>query len=352
MGSDAEDSRSQGVESAAAERSGVETWVGRGDHVESVHQAAVTVVERSGKLHRWGSSHRSTYLRSVAKPFQTLALLKAGVHQKFGLTDEQLAVLCASHAGEQYHHDLVGQLLAKHGLSPEQLRCGIHPPFSGYERRRRLASGQPLSVLGNNCSGKHTGMLLFARHLGADPESYLEPSHPVQQAVRSIFERLAETSVDPSTCGIDGCGAPTYFVPLDLMAHAFWRLGDGAFLAEAGLLDEKARLERAITAHPRAFSGEGRLPYRFSGVLPSGLCCKEGAEGVFVVWGEPGAVVIKSLDGHERGYRYALPEILFRLGWLDAARREEWLRIDPPIVRNVAGRAVGSIECLLAGRHA
>ena len=71
---------------------------------------------------------------------------------------------------------------------------------------------------------------------------------------------------------------------------------------------------------------------------------KDGAEGVYVVWGERGALAIKSLDGFERGYRYAVPALLRTLGWIDERVARRWADADPPVVRNVAGREVGRIE--------
>ncbi|MGE3167042.1 MAG: asparaginase [Planctomycetota bacterium] len=320
------------------------TEVVRGQHVESSHRVAAVVMPRVGTPVRWGPAGVATYLRSVAKPFQTLALMAAGVEETFGLSDEELALVTASHAGEEYHHDLVARLLSRHGLGVEQLQCGVHAPYSGYERRRRVAAREPLSVLGNNCSGKHAGMLLFARQLGADLGTYLDPGHPVQHAVVDMLERFCDQPVPPAVTAVDGCGAPTFFLPLETVATAFWRLGDAQFLNEQGLLEKKLRLERAIAQYPRAFSGEGRLPYRFSGILPSGLLSKEGAEGVYVVWGDPGAVVLKVVDGSDRGYRFVVPDLLHKLGWIDTACHDEWRQIESPVVANVAGRAVGTIR--------
>lgn len=319
------------------------TEVLRGTHVESIHRVAVVAIPRTARPVAWGASV-STFLRSVAKPFQTLALMAAGVETNYGLTDEQLAVVTASHAGEEYHHELVARLLRQHGIDTDELRCGVHAPHSGYERRRRIAAREPVSVLGNNCSGKHAGMLLFARQLGADPKTYLEPRHPVQRAVGEMLQLFCGAPVEPTFAAVDGCGVPTFFMSLEAIATAFWRLGDDAFLDGHGLLEKKRRLERAIAQHPRAFSGEGRLPYQFSGILPAGLFSKEGAEGVFVVWGAPGAVAIKVLDGSERGYRYLVPEVLRTLGWIDTACYDEWQSIEPPIVSNVSGRTVGAVR--------
>lgn len=324
----------------------LQTRVTRGPRTESVHHAAAVLVSPDGAVTRFGPDPGS-FWRSVAKPFQTLALFRAGVIDRFQLRDEEIAVVTASHAGELYHHEVVQRLLTERGLAPEALQCGTHAPFSGTERRRRLREGEPLSVLGNNCSGKHSGMLLHALALGVGAEDYLEPSHPVQVAVAEVLRLFSDDRLEEHLCGVDGCGVPTYFTPLESMARAFARLSQPEFVAEHGFTDAVDRLHRAIRAEPRAFSGEGRIPFLVSGLVGDRLFSKEGAEGVFAVWGPAGGLVIKSLDGSERGYRTLLPDLLAHVGWIDTSEVEKWRESDPPIVRNVARRPVGELRSVL-----
>lgn len=326
------------------------TLVTRGKLTESTHLACVVIAEppgpsrRDGELRCFGDLETGTFLRSVAKPFQTLALFRAGAIDAFGLSEAEVAVVTASHAGELFHHQLVEQLLRRNGLEPKHLRCGIHPPFAASERRRRQLSGEALSVLGNNCSGKHSGMLLHARLIGAELESYLDADHPVQAAVRRLLEEFADTQLVTALLGIDGCGAPTYSLPLVAIARAFARLSDESTLARLGLASARDRLEQAVRQQPRAFSGEDRLPFLLSTLSDGQWLAKEGAEGVFIVWGRRGAIAIKCLDGAERGYRYLLPILLHREGWIDATALARWQATDPPLISNVAGRPVGDIR--------
>ncbi|MFN0060167.1 MAG: asparaginase [Planctomycetota bacterium] len=332
------------------ERGPARTLVTRGALTESTHLACVVIAEPprrtrpDGEIRCFGDPATGTFLRSVAKPFQTLALFRSGAVDAFGLSAEEIAVVTASHAGELFHHQLVERLLRRNGLEPEQLRCGIHPPFAASERRRRQLSGEALSVLGNNCSGKHSGMLLHARLIGAELATYLEPEHPVQAAVRLLLEEFADMQLVTALLGVDGCGAPTYSLPLAAIARAFARLSDDSALARFGLVAARDRLEQAVRQQPRAFSGEDRLPFLLSTLSDGQWLAKEGAEGVFIVWGRRGAIAIKCLDGAERGYRYLLPVLLHREGWIDAAAFARWQATDPPLVHNVAGLPVGDIR--------
>ena len=185
------------------------TLLYRGSQVESVHEAIGVAVTPRGQilLSHGVDSATMVCLRSVAKPFQTLALFEAGVVDRYQLTDEEISVVTASHAGEAYHLELVHGLLSRGSLTEDHLLCGTHAPFSPTERRRRVREGEAFSVLGNNCSGKHAGMLLHALHIGSTLEDYLEPQHPVQSAIRNVLENFLGESLGETQVAVDGCGA-------------------------------------------------------------------------------------------------------------------------------------------------
>ena len=305
----------------------------------------------------FGSVDFGTYLRSVAKPFQALAMLRGGIGEAFSIAPRELAVICSSHAGEQIHRDLVRALLERGGLTVGHLGCGIHSPFSRSEQNKIVASGGVFDATCNNCSGKHTGMLLACVAQGFPIEGYLEPDHPLQRSIRAILELFTGEILDSSRLSVDGCGAPTYHVPVLAMAHAFRNLGDRDFLTRSGLLDRVDQIHDAIDSHPKAFSGEGRLPLRWSSYLRGKMRAKEGAEGVMAIWGAKGSLAIKTLDGNDRGLVHAIPPLLHGLNWINDATLEQWLQEQPPQVRNVAGRVVGDIvvevpdSCRLNGTY-
>ena len=315
--------------------------------VESMHEATAVAIPTGGAALLYGKEDRGTFLRSVAKPFQTLALFRGGVIDHHGLSNEEIAVVTASHGGEREHRRRVEGLLQRGGFTIDDLRCGAHEPFTASERRRMIAAGETKDQLCNNCSGKHAGMLLHSLKLGADPARYLEIDHPVQRAVSSLLSQFLDIDLTHAVSGVDGCGAPTWFVSLKSMAGAFSRLADHEFMREQQLASAAARLHAALGATPLLYSGEQRFPFLWSTYLLPDLYSKDGAEGVYVVWGKPGALVIKATDGLERGYQFAVPSLLRSLGWIDDRAWRRWLENDPPVVRNVAGRKVGKIEVAL-----
>lgn len=321
----------------------IQTVVGRGTCEESRHSATAIIYPQNSAPLLFGTADRGTFLRSVAKPFQALALLRAGIGEAYQITPRELAVICSSHAGEELHRDLVKGLLEKGDLAISDLQCGIHAPFSRSQRQRMLAEREPLDATCNNCSGKHSGMLLAALNQQQSLGGYLDFRHPLQRAIRAMVELFSGEVLTEDRYGVDGCGAPTYHMSLLSIARAFQRLHHADFLHGCGLGERVQRVHDAIDSHPKAFSGEGRYPLLWRPYLAGKLRAKEGAEGVMVIWGKKGSLVIKSHDGADRGLIHVIPHLLKRMHWIDETTFDRWLADHPPRVRNVAGKSVGEI---------
>ncbi len=248
--------------------------VTRGGCVEQVHRGVVAVADSQGNLLGGvGDPETPVLLRSAAKPFQALALVASGAADALGLSDEELAVICASHAGEDRHVSVVAGLLERLGLSPDDLACGVHQPFSRSARRDLIVGGTSPSPLQNNCSGKHAGMLGFSLFLGARLHDYREPSHPVQRAIALSVAELLDRAPQSLLKGIDGCGVPVLRVTAREGATLFARLGEAA---DPSL----ARIRDAMTAHPGLVGGDGRFDTRCMVLAPGEIVSKEGAAGV------------------------------------------------------------------------
>ena len=130
--------------------------VRRGAITESRHRGHVTVVTPDGKIVSYaGDPANVTFLRSSAKPLQAIPLLVSGAADRFGFTDEEVALACASHNGEPIHTVIVASMLEKIGLGPNDLKCGVHEPYSAKAAAELRASGKSPTPLHNNCSGKH-----------------------------------------------------------------------------------------------------------------------------------------------------------------------------------------------------
>ena len=252
----------------------------RGGLVESRHRGAIAVVDAAGsEVFAAGDVAKSVFPRSAVKPLQALPLVESGAAEKFALSDEELALCCASHSGEPAHARGVERILAKAGFDASALACGTHWPASQSAAMALARAGATPSALHNNCSGKHAGFLCVARAMAVDPAGYWQPGHPVQQRVHAILEDLTEVALPPDCRAVDGCSVPTWVVPLENLALAFAKFGSGRGLAPARAA-AAARLFEACVREPWYVAGSGRFCTEIMQLLGAQALVKTGAEGV------------------------------------------------------------------------
>jgi len=246
----------------------------RGGAVESVHRGVVAVCDERGRLLGGvGDPDLPIYLRSAAKPFQALALVALGAAGEMAFSEEELAVVCGSHAGEERHVRVVAGLLERLGLSVSDLVCGARLPTGAVARDRAVASDGPQSALHNGCSGTHAGMLALALFLGVPTEGYERLSHPVQREIAAAVGRALDMETRGLFSGVDGCGVPVLRVSARQAATLYARLAAGADPSLAGIRD-------AMVAQPELVAGRGCLDTRVMEAAPGAVLAKMGAEGV------------------------------------------------------------------------
>ncbi|MCC6782823.1 MAG: asparaginase [Planctomycetes bacterium] len=331
--------------------------VTRGAFVESEHHGAVALVFDDGRSWTAGDAQQPVWTRSAIKPFQALPLVESGAAARLGLSDEELALCCASHDGTASHVATARQLLARGGLVEEQLGCGPHLPFDRAAALELARAGRRPERVHNNCSGKHAGFLLLAQSLGQSLAEYLDPQGLAQMRVRAAVAELVGLPPGSLDVATDGCGAPTLRMPLTALAAGFCRLMNPRGL---GSVREAAciRLRTAIQNAPVQLAGEGRLGTLLVRSAPGRVVPKNGAEGVYAVGGLlPGAgdgaarafgLAIKVRDGAERGYFPVVIALLEGLGLWDGARAPAALAdfAETP-VRNTNQLTVGCVRLAL-----
>jgi L-asparaginase II len=305
----------------------VEIW--RGDMIESLHSGhAVICDENGGVVEAWGDPGQVIYPRSACKMIQALPLVESGAAEAAGLGFEHLALACASHNGAAIHTERVRRWLADLSLSEDDLRCGPQMPEDPEAREFFTCSHAAPGQVHNNCSGKHSGFLTLCRHLHAGPE-YVEPEHPVQQAVRAVFEEV--TGEGSPRFAIDGCSAPNFATSVQGLARAMARFAS----ANEGDARERAmvRLRTAMAQHPDLVAGEGRSCTRLMRAMGGRVSVKTGAEGVFVAMipERRMGVALKISDGATRASECAITAILVRLGVLDREDPAAKAYLDAPI---------------------
>ena len=280
----------------------------RGSTLESVHCGALAIVDADGALvQSLGDIDRPIFPRSACKLLQALPLVANGAADALSLSDEELALACASHGGEARHVATAAALLAKAGLDAAALECGTHWPSHDGALKLLARSGAEPGPLHNNCSGKHAGFVcvgcLMARAAGREPaefvRGYLRPDHPVMREVTAALAAATGADLARAPVGTDGCSIPTFAIPLRQLAHGFARVGTGVGLsAEHGRAAR--RLRQAVARAPFFVAGNGRFDTRVMERLGERVFCKVGAEGVYcAALPEAGlGVAIKIDDGN------------------------------------------------------
>ncbi|MGX1128602.1 L-asparaginase II [Streptomyces glaucescens] len=300
----------------------------RGGVVEGVHHGSVVVLGADGEVtFQLGDIEAAFYPRSALKPVQAVAMVRAGLP----LDGELLSLAAASHSGEERHLAGTRRILESAGLTEDHLRNTPDMPFDPAVRDAWVREGRAPSRLAQNCSGKHAAMLYTCRLNGWSPEDYLDPAHPLQQAIAEIVEDLTGQRVAAVT--VDGCGAPLFSVSLHGLARAAARITTAA----AGT--PEARVADAMRDHAEMASGAGRDVAALMRAVP-GLLAKDGFEGVQVAALPDGrAIAVKIADGANRARIPVAAAALARAG------------VDPALLGDFAGepllgggRPVGSVR--------
>ncbi|MEN8234449.1 MAG: asparaginase [Actinomycetota bacterium] len=294
---------------------------------ESFHDVAVLAIDATGKeLFRSGDPDRPLFYRSAMKPFQATTALEAGLT----LPPEHLAVVCASHGGWPAHLAIVRAVLSGVGLDESALQTPAVWPLAQGARDLQLRRGavSPKRVF-HNCSGKHAGMLGACVAQGWPIETYLDPSHPLQQR---IFDLVADaTGIRPEPVGVDGCGAPTLRGSVRGLARAF---------ASLSSTERCSRAASAVSRFPSLVADnsrpDGKLARWWGGPV------KVGAEGQIGIGRHGIGIAAKADAGRSDVAVAAVIAAADHLGLVPDAMREALAdEMAPPVLG--AGRPVGAI---------
>lgn len=324
--------------------------VTRGGIVESVHDGMIAVVDVDGRLvASAGDPDAVIFYRSSAKPFQAIPVIESGAADRYGFTPAELALCCASHHGSLMHQSQVTGMLAKLDLDPAALQCGAPLPADSDELGRVLDGVTPRSPLHCDCSGKHSGMIATALHLGLPIDGYLEIDHPIQQRILAVMAEVCRYPAEQFVLGTDGCSVPTFAAPVRAFAQSYAALAapertpEGAGRQYADALN---RLREAMIAFPENVSGVGALVATIMRAGGGDFVCKSGAEGLICI-GVPEAglgIAIRVADGSFRSHAPIVVSTLEQLGLIRPEQSDAILTAHSTQLRNHNGRHVGDIR--------
>lgn len=325
--------------------------VTRGGMTESRHAVHCAVFDAEGReVERFGDIEAAVYPRSAIKPMQALPLIETGAAEACGASGAEIALACASHNGEPRHTEAAAAWLARLGLDEGALECGVHPPMGAGAAAALLRTGRTPGPLHNNCSGKHTGFLAVAGHLGEDVRGYINPDHPAQRRVRAAIEALCGVDLHDAPEGVDGCGIPVIGLPLGAFAAGLARMAAPGALAPVRA-EAARRIVSAMAAAPEMVGGDGRFDTEVTAAGAHAFICKTGAEGVHaaILPGRGLGVAVKAEDGAKRAAETAMAALLLRHADVEdggEAHKVLTARAET-VIHNVAGLAVGVIRAAL-----
>ncbi len=262
----------------------------REGYVEKLHYGFIWVIDEDFKVVlKEGDDNNTPFpFRSGAKPLQVAMVIDSGSFEYFGFSLGELAVMCASHTGEDVHVETVKSILEKIGLEEKHLQCVPH-------------------TLKNNCSGKHAGMLAACVKNNWEIDNYLDKDHPLQiQILHKIKNLCALDNIPPTV--LDGCTAPVPVLPHYNMGVGYLNL----------LLDPKyADIKRAMLENPYIVGGKGKVDTEVMQAVPGVLIAKVAAEGVCIVVNleEKKVLIVRITDGNMEVRSTVVWEMIRRLGW-------------------------------------
>ncbi|MDQ6886391.1 MAG: asparaginase [Gemmatimonadota bacterium] len=315
----------------------------RGPLVESRHRVHAAVVHAAGGMRAVaGDPATVSCWRSCAKPLQVMPFLASGHFDRLGWGTEELALACASHGGEPEHVAIAAAMLRDIGLEEGDLACGAHEPLTRRGVRLAQESGEPVTRLHNNCSGKHAAMLALARGEQWPVRGYEQSVHPVQSAILKTIAEWTGIAAERIEQVIDGCGVVAFGLPLESMALAFSRLAADA----CGGGELSSRIFGAMRAHPFLIGGTDRFDTVLLEESGGRVIAKVGAEGVHSVAipEESLGLAVKVEDGSARAQYPAVLNLLQRLSVLPEQLSPRLERFLHTPLHNTRGAVVGEIR--------
>ncbi|MEX1344080.1 MAG: asparaginase [Candidatus Limnocylindrales bacterium] len=306
--------------------------VRRGETVESRHRGHIVQVDATGRISRSvGAPSTDVMLRSTVKPLGVVALIESGAADDLKLTEPELAIMCASHTGEDKHVRTLQAIFRRASVTQALLRCGTEgAPVDERTATRLARDGETPGAIRHGCSGFHAASILMSAYAGWSLDDYADPGHRSQVAVRETVARLLGRDLETLIMATDNCGLLTYQVTLLEMARAYLMLAHPRGPSVTGEAARSApaleRVRDAMTSQPEMVGGTyDNLDTELMKRRPGRLVAKAGADGMRAIGlvasngAEAGGIAIKIEDGDQsrRATKATSVEVLAQLGLLD-----------------------------------
>ncbi len=320
----------------------------RGEVADLFSTGYVTVSDHTGKLlYHAGNPDHIAFARSCTKLIQVLPVIESGATEKYGISESEISTMCSSHHGEPLHQEAVMSILKKADLPLSALQCGVHYPYNKALAEKMKCEGIEPSSLTQNCSGKHSGMLICSKHLGDSLENYYELSHPHQQRILQILSELCNYPVGDIQIGIDGCGVPVHAMPMQAFSTGYAKLAmPSMFPSPRREAIEKMLI--SIEHNPVHISGTDTFTTRLNTVVGDRIVGKLGAAGFYTIGvkGKGIGIAVKSDSGITAMTDLAVMETLRQLELVTDSEYNEILPKETLQSFNHKGEIVGETRAV------
>jgi len=317
------------------------TKILRGPVVESFHLGYACVTDENGKeLFSAGNPDTPVFTQETAAPFKTITLLKEKADEKFNLTDEELAVTCATHSGKNEHSEKIHSLLKKIEFSINDLSCEIQNPEDSATFEKMTIQGRRPSQLHNIYSGLHAGSAVLAKSIDEDPKDYSRAISSIHTKNLATIRKYSE--YDKVLTENDNSGLDTYFLPLKHITKMYNKLITGA--------DEYlTKVFQVITEYPEMIAGDGKFDTEFIKLMKGNGMVKSGTNGLVALCIKPPKsnavnLVVKAIDGNTKAAISMALEILHHLKVLDSKKLDKLKAFHKPIFKDVMGNKVAEMK--------
>ncbi len=299
--------------------------VNRGDVLESFHRGVICIVDKDDKiLYSQGDTQQVCYPRSALKFFQQIPLLTSGAVEHFGFNEQEIALFCGSHNGENTHVETVRGIFKKIGLDESYLQCGPQMPTLREDQNYLIKHDLPALKIHNNCSGKHAGFLAYCVFKNWSVDDYIQPNHPLHNEILDVISDFHRYPKEKIKQGIDGCSAPIFSFPVYNQAVAYKNLV-APYQFDQAVQNACNLMVDAIVKYPEMIAGKKRYCSDLMRLSDGKLIGKTGADGVYSIGvrGKDLGITVKVDDG-KMGPQYNIAQaIVEQLGLLsDEANKE------------------------------
>lgn len=268
----------------------------RGALTECVFYGHISVVGEE-PLYAVGDSEHAAFYRSASKPIQAMPVVYLGLKDKYGITEEELALMCGSQRCEMYHIPYIESLMEKAQVRYEDLIMLPAFPLHQETQNEMIRMGMEKKKIYHNCIGKHIACILIQRELGEAEKNYYKPDSAAQRHILSLIAGMAGTQKEQVKLGVDGCGVPVFGVKGREIAGSFLRLAADDMILNPEIRGAARACYQAIHKAPRLFSADGH----FDTIIheDENIISKGGALGVqcFALKDERLGFFIKLSDG-------------------------------------------------------